>query len=456
MTDLRTVIVGYLQRALRNPLLQRVLRNSGYLFSSQTISAALSMAQGVLVARLLGVAGAGYVGIIVSFASNVNRLTSFRMSDLVVNYVGEYSTRDERDNAAAIFKAAVFAESISSALAFLVILGSARFAADIFAQDASLAGLFVLYGLSIPANFMVESSTGLLQSFNQFRTISIIGVGQSVLTLAVIAGVFIQGGDLEAVLIAYLVGKVVWALGTSVAAVRQASIHWGPNWWRASFSLLNGRWRGIFRFGVSTNLTGTLTLVGRDSDELWLAAFSNPTQVGYFKIAKAIVSILIIPVNPLISTTYREITREVAARSWENVRYLLRSGSLISSIWTLPAAAGLMLFGPLIISLYGTDFLPLSYICLLILIVGAVPVNVFYWNRTALLPMGLPDYPTKVMLVATVLKILGTIVLVPQWGAVGMSILLSVYFLLPTLVLVWKTVVEIREADRAPGLAVGE
>ena len=101
MIDLRKRLIEYFQRLLGNPLMQRVLRNSGYLFSSQTISAALSMAQGILVARLLGVAGAGYVGIIISFASNVNRLTSFRMSDLVVNYVGEFSTKDDDNRAAA-------------------------------------------------------------------------------------------------------------------------------------------------------------------------------------------------------------------------------------------------------------------------------------------------------------------------------------------------------------------
>ncbi|KPK88406.1 MAG: hypothetical protein AMJ88_19035, partial [Anaerolineae bacterium SM23_ 63] len=55
------------KRILRNPLMQRIIRNTGYLFSAQTISAAMSMAQGVLAARLLGVEGAGYVGIITQF-----------------------------------------------------------------------------------------------------------------------------------------------------------------------------------------------------------------------------------------------------------------------------------------------------------------------------------------------------------------------------------------------------
>jgi hypothetical protein len=42
-------------------ILKRVLRNSGYLFSSTTISASLGFAQGILAVRLLGIEGYGLV-----------------------------------------------------------------------------------------------------------------------------------------------------------------------------------------------------------------------------------------------------------------------------------------------------------------------------------------------------------------------------------------------------------
>ena len=76
-------------RFLDNPLFRRVVRNTGYLFSAQTISAAMSFGQGIFTARLLGVEGAGYVGIITQFSSNINRLISSRMAELVVNYLGK-------------------------------------------------------------------------------------------------------------------------------------------------------------------------------------------------------------------------------------------------------------------------------------------------------------------------------------------------------------------------------
>ena len=70
-------------------LLGKVIRNSAHLFTSNSLSLVLSMVQGILAARLLGPAGFGLVGIVMGYASTVNGLLSFRMSELVVRYGGE-------------------------------------------------------------------------------------------------------------------------------------------------------------------------------------------------------------------------------------------------------------------------------------------------------------------------------------------------------------------------------
>lgn len=454
---LRSIIgwgAGLLRRFLSHPLLKRVIRNTGYLFSAQTVAAALSMGQGILTARLLGVEGAGLVGIITQFSSNVNRLLSFRMSELVVSYVGEYTAAGRTRHAAALYKTAALVEVVASIIAYGLIVVLASLGAQIFAKDVSLAPLFALYGLAILANFAVESSTGLLQFFDRFKWIAYLTVGQSLLTIALIANAFLSGGGLREIIIAYMLGKVVWGFGVTSVSMWAARKEWGAGWWKAPVRLLEDRRRDLVRFAVSTNISGTLTLITRDSDELWLGAFTSPLQAGYYKIAKAIINIILIPVNPLISTTYREVANEVANRRWVNVRYLLRSGSLISAAWTLPASLGLVVFGRWVIGLYGPEFLPTSYISLLIMLVGVIAVNIFYWNRSVLLPLGRPDYPTKVQAVAAVIKVAGIILLVPTLGAIGMAIMLSAMFLFSAVVLVWKTYSEIRRAE-VRGLAGG-
>ena len=71
----------------------------------------------------------GLLGIIIAFVSNANRLLSFRMSELVVKYVGEALVSDEKEKAAAIVRVAAGAEALTSLVAYLVVLALSPLAA---------------------------------------------------------------------------------------------------------------------------------------------------------------------------------------------------------------------------------------------------------------------------------------------------------------------------------------
>src|SRR5215212_8076634 len=127
-----------------DPLLQRVVRNSSYLFSSSAISAVLSAVQMIIVVRLLDPEGYGLAtGIIMVFASNVNRFLSFRMSEVVVRYAGASLTEEKKDQAAALIKGIGITEAITSILAYLILILLAPWAASALAEDVSTTPLFI-------------------------------------------------------------------------------------------------------------------------------------------------------------------------------------------------------------------------------------------------------------------------------------------------------------------------
>ena len=88
-------------------LLRRVVKNSSYLFSSNVISAILSFIQTVIAVRLIGVASWGLVSAIQTFASNINRFLSFRMSEVVLKHLGPSLADDKKQEAAVLVKAPV-------------------------------------------------------------------------------------------------------------------------------------------------------------------------------------------------------------------------------------------------------------------------------------------------------------------------------------------------------------
>jgi O-antigen/teichoic acid export membrane protein len=431
---------GLFNRLFRTELIQRVVKNSGYLFSATGVSAALSMVQSIFVARLLGVTDFGILGTITLFTSVVNKFASFRMSELVIKYVGEYSVEGDEVKAAAVFKSAAIIETITSIFAFGLIWLLAPLGAQFFAKDVTASNWFILYGLIVLANFMIESSTGLLQIFDQFKIVAATTVGQSILTLTLVGLVYLNQGGLYQIVLVYMAGKMAGAI-----AVVLATRKWGLNWWRAPVSMLRDRSKELVRFAFSTNISATINLVNKDGELLWVSALTGPTGAGYYKLALSLANLIQLPVSPLPQATYPELSREVAAKNWGNMRHVLRQGSIMAFAYSTLAGIFLLVFGKQLIAFFYTpEFLP-SYPALLILMVGLLVANTFYWNRISLLSLGLADYPAKVNLIAAVLKIIGIITIVPVYGYLGSAALLSGFYLFSVTFNVRKTFSELRE-----------
>ena len=444
-----------MDRLLSNPIIRRVAKNSAYLFSASGISVVLSFFQNLLAANLLGVPLLGTLGVIVKFTSVINKLASFRMNELVVKYVGQYQEENDPQRAAAVFKLACLLETGSSLISYALIYFLAAWGASLFAKDPSFSDLFALYGLIVLGNLIFESATGLLQIFDRFRSISSLQIVQSIVTLLLIALAFLVPDSLLAVVLAYMAGKIITGAGIAILSFHECARQWGVGWWRAPLRLLKDQRRELFRFAFSTNLSATINLVNKDSEELWIGALLGTTATGYYKQALALANLVLIPVSPLPQATYPELAREVARKAWDNVRYVLKQGSRLAALYTGLASLFLVLLGrPLITLLYGEEFLP-SYPALAVLLIGLLIANTFYWNRTALLSLNLPDYPTKVNLIAAFLKITLTLLLVPQFGYVASAALLSGYYFLSIGLNVRKTYQQliIHENDQARQIA---
>jgi O-antigen/teichoic acid export membrane protein len=441
-------------------LLGRVVRNSGYLLASNVVSAVLS----ILAARLLGSALFGALGAITDFASNANRLFSFRMGDLVVKYAGEYQVSGENAKAGALIKAAGLAEALSSVLAFALVILLAPLGAALFAKDVGMASLIRLYAFSLLAGITVETSTAVLQVGNHYRSQAALNLAQSIITALIIVYAYVTRQGILVVVLAYLVGKIILGLTPMLLSLYWLPRMFGRGWWRAPFSILPPR-RELVRYAVSTNLHGTVTMLGRDSEILWINLFLSTTVGGYYKVARALINVLVTPIQPFIATTFPEITRTIAARHWPQLRSLLGRVSAIAAAWTVAVAAGLLALGrPVLfsswtilgrsISIYTPEYLPALPV-LFILVAGYAFPNILFWNRSVLLAFGLPDYALKVTVWTTLVKVALTVLLVPRLGYLTEAFIFAAYLAANALLLWQRGRKEIRLGESAGG-RVGE
>jgi O-antigen/teichoic acid export membrane protein len=103
---------------------------------------------------------------------------------------------------------------------------------------------------------------------------------------------------------------------------------------------------------------------------------------------------------------------------------------------------------PLIAWLYTPQFLP-AYPALLILLLGYLAANTFYWRRSALLALGRADFPAKVNLVLAAFKMAGILLLVPRYGYLASAALLTGFYWIGSLVTVWKVYTLLPKESRA-------
>lgn len=429
-----------------DPLLQRVLRNSSYLFSSSAVSAVLGAVQMYFVVRLLSPEEYGLVfAIIMVFVSGVNRLLSFRMSEVVVKYVGEALAQEDRARAAALIKGIGLAEAATSILAYLVLAALSGFVAGMYHTSASW---FLFYGLFLLANLVYETSVGVLQATNHFRHVASATLFQSIATAALILlAFFLRRGAWE-ILTAYLVGKTIAGLMVSASAMREASRTLGSEWVRAPLSRVSN-WTSIGRFALSTNLNGTVNLFARDNIPLYIGYFLSTAEAGYFGFALRLINLMMLPIEPFIWPTYAEITRTIAQRKWDATRSLLRQVSSIAGIWTLLTGGGLIVLGWWLIPLiFGADYQP-AYPAIVILLVGYACANIFNWNRPLLLALGKARYPLMVAAVVGAVELALIFLLVPRGTYLTASAIYSGYLAVSILWMVWRGLTLLQGEDAA-------
>jgi O-antigen/teichoic acid export membrane protein len=425
-----------IEKLRQDELLSKVIRNSAHLFSINSISLVLSFFQGILAARLLGAAGFGLIAIVMSYASTVNGLFSFRMSELVVRYGGEFLEKGEKQRAAALIKAAGAGEAAVSGMAFVFVALTADLATRFIAKTPGVEWMFIIYSLGLLANFNAETSTGILQVTDKIKLRGTVILLQSIVSAGIILAAFLLKGNLVIILTAYLLGKAVLGLGLFIAAQIQLRRVLGRGWIKAPLSVLPS-FRDLFRFAISSNLSATAILVFRESEPLWVGFFLNTEAVGLYKIAYTIINFLSVPADPLILTVYPELNRLIVQKAWPRLRDFLRKVTTVAFAYNFALALGLTFFGHWLLWIYGEQYVA-AYPALIALLVGLVFNYTLFWNRPLLLSFGLPTFPLWATLIAGLVKVALSFLLVPRYGYVMEAALLSFYYILSVGAIVWR------------------
>jgi O-antigen/teichoic acid export membrane protein len=287
---------------------------------------------------------------------------------------------------------------------------------------------------------------------------------ESLSLLGLFVIVFLNQGGIFAVMLVYLVGKMILGIGPVILALHWLPKTLGKGWWRTPMRGNLPERKPMIKFAINSNFSGTVTILARDSEVLWVSYFFDTTVAGYFKVALAVINLVVMPITPFISTTFPEITRYVAKREWARLKQLLTRVTIISGAWTGAVAAGMLLVGRQLLfspwSLFGrTIYIYKSayasaYGVLLVLLIGFGVANIFFWNRSLLLAFGKAELPLQVSFFAMLGKVGLAFLIVPVLGYLAEAALFSAYFVVTVGILVFKGLAEVRSnAELSPEIS---
>jgi O-antigen/teichoic acid export membrane protein len=240
-------------------------------------------------------------------------------------------------------------------------------------------------------------------------------------------GVVLLGGDLLTVAWTWLLGSVLGMIAMLVIAFRNLRGS-EPIKWR-DWSALSASWRAALPFLLITTL---MTLEGQ-SDTVFLSAFRDETEVGWYGAATTVAFSL-----AMLSQAYRMSVYPLMARfqmeSGAPLQRLYSASMRLLGTMIFPMVAGIALLAPGIVSLvFGPDFAPAAPVLQLL-----IPAMIFIFLNVPLSRMMLThdrQGRISVYLSAGLLTNIGlNLALDPLWGARGAAVArvssTTLYFLL--------------------------
>ena len=308
-TMIRTFLLRGAKSLLRDTTFRRLLSNSGWLLSANTVSLALAFVQGVIVARALGVERYGVLALITTYATTVNQFVDSRVWEAAIKFVTQYREKRDLTRAGAVVKLCYWVDAATGSLAFVILIVTAGWAARLFVKDESTAVLIQFYALSILVAVPVGTSSALLRIGDQFDWLAYQDAGMAILKLVGVIVVALAGWGIIGVLSVYLLAAAAGMVALVVLSRRVGRQLGLGDWEHAALSSLGGEYKHIFRFMIATNASAFFKLLQRNADVLLIGYWLTPSAAGYFRLARSMTDLMQFPVGPLYTASYPEFAR---------------------------------------------------------------------------------------------------------------------------------------------------
>ncbi|MDB5682723.1 MAG: polysaccharide biosynthesis protein [Sphingomonas bacterium] len=399
--------------SLRNSLL-----NVAWMLGGKGVGAALSLFYLAIVTRSLGIEGFGQFTLALGAGQAVASFVAFQSWQIIVRYGMPHLHAGRADALARLVRFTTILDALSAiGGAALVVLGiwllGGHFGwTTAFRQQAMITSVALVLA-------MHWTPIGILRLHDRFGTATLCDSLTPIVRFIGALIVWLNGASAIGYLAVWAIAEVVTAIGFWIAAVRYGEVRWRldrPLRWRD----LKQENPGIAAYTVTTNLSQSLDLGGKQIAVLLVGLLVTPAAAGAFRFAQQLAQALAKLSQLLGRAIFPELVRSRSGSAGtEDFDRLFARTVRMTAIGGVIVFLILILFGqPMIGLVAGPEFLT-AYPVLLVLGSAAALDFAAVGFEPAVVALGRPGLALKLRFVSTGL-LLALMAVLPLWfGGVG-------------------------------------
>ena len=360
------------------------------LLTSQVAIMVISFVQGVLVVRALGPADFGVWGTCVSLYSLLGAFLGFRTAEAVTRQLVRIDAPDTFNLVRLLVASSLLVDGLAAFAVWLLGVATMPTVGSHFLENSELAGVIVVYGVSIAFGQASNTWFALTRSDRNFRLLAAVPAAVAIAKCVIVA-ILWATEQLSIWTLTYATAGVAFIQWTTQVGYihrwlrqRRASLTrlpWAQCWHRRRE--LDGFWRYMFAGFATLCLTG----LAKYADVLVLSYFRTDQETGVFRLAKSLISMISTAVTAFGNVIFQEFSELVQGKRYTEVREFL---SKLSRFWipivVLVLVLAALLARPAIIFAYGESF-QASATIFNILLLGAGFAALIFWAPLLLLAM---------------------------------------------------------------------
>ncbi|WP_324074093.1 MAG: lipopolysaccharide biosynthesis protein [Erythrobacter sp.] len=344
--------------------MKRLFSNMGWLLGGRGFNAVLSLVYLALATRALGTVGFGHFALIVALGQAITGLANFQTWQFIVRWGanGDGGSVDP-DKAREATGFAIALDMVS------VVLGLALAGAVIISApywlEVPREMLWLTFGYcAISLAAIRTTPTGILRLHFQYaRAAGAEAVQPLIRAIGSVIAFFVMP-TVTGFIIAYAAAEIAVAIALWLVAVRVQPVSWSA----VSLKALPSHTKDAWRFVVSTNLSGSLSIAGKQVMILMVGTFGGAALAGGFRVASQLGQALV----SLAQTVSKAILPELV-HSRKNALEIARRMANIAAVGGVIAVVTALVFGRMGLQLIAGEGFGVFYWAMVILaIAGAV------------------------------------------------------------------------------------